>query len=459
MELKKNYVCSLKKETDFREISKNFLLQYARDGQPIQVNFRDLVNHLTFQDRATHLIHSYPAKLLPHIPYFFLHNSLFAKKGFKVLDPFSGSGTVLLEAKLSGMHPFGSDANPLARLISKVKTDNFDIKLLNEIKRTLFDTLEIGVEFSDNFPNVINLDYWFTSNVKIQLNSILIAIKTIKNKKYRDFFLLCFSNCIKKLSLADPRVSVPVRIKPNHYPFGHPLRLKNEKKLDQLKTINARKKFFEIVEINIKRYENSRRLNSCRKVGKIISEDARKLQLNDESIDLIITSPPYAGAQKYIRASSLNLGWTELVGTKGLKFLDSQNIGRENYVKSEYINLANSGIEDADFILKKIHEINPLRAHIASNYLLEMKVALSESIRVLKKDKYMILVAANNQVCGFEFRTQDYLKQICESFGMKVVCRLIDDIKSYGLMTKRNKTASIITCEWVLILQKRNDRN
>ena len=170
---------------------------------------------------------------------------------------------------------------------------------------------------------------------------------------------------------------------------------------------------------------------------------------------MIITSPPYAGAQKYIRSCSLNLGWTELSGKDNLRTLDKENIGRENYSKSEYIALKTTGIHEADELLQEIFQINPLRAHIAANYLLEMKQAIIEASRVLKKNKYFILVAANNKVCNKEFPTQEYLRLIAKDCGLITVCRLIDDIKSYGLMTKRNKTASVITCEWVLILKKK----
>ncbi|GFD93124.1 DNA methyltransferase C1 [Alteromonas sp. KUL156] len=436
-----------------KETTINLINEYSKNEYPIEVNFRELVNK-NFQDRATHIIHPYPAKLLSNIPYFFLNNDFFTSKGDNVLDPFSGSGTVMLESSLAGMNSFGSDANPLARLISKVKTSSYDLKTLNKLKKSLIEEVNKheGVEI---FPDVVNIDYWFFPNVKRQLNSILIAINGISSKKYKDFFLLCFSNCIKKVSLADSRVSVPVKIKAERYPVGNPFRKKSEKKLDSLKTINVYNKFFEIVDSNIKRFENKKNISSYKCSSKIISDDARKLKLKDASIDLIISSPPYAGAQKYIRASSLNLGWTNLSKASELKTLDKKNIGRENYTKSEYITLKQTGILDADLLLKRIYEINPQRAHIAANYLIEMESAIKESIRVLKPKKYLILVAANNKVCNLEFKTQDYLRQIAEKHGMKTECRLIDDIKSYGLMTKRNKTASIITCEWVLIMKKK----
>lgn len=46
--------------------------KYAETGKPIQTNFRQLVPELNMSERYTHLIHSYPAKLLSNIPYFFL---------------------------------------------------------------------------------------------------------------------------------------------------------------------------------------------------------------------------------------------------------------------------------------------------------------------------------------------------------------------------------------------------
>lgn len=444
------------KANDFDLIFKEFLDVYSKDGQPIQVNFKEMVGNVKFQDRATHSIHIYPAKLLPNIPYFFVNNDFFVKENEFVLDPFSGSGTVLLEANLAGKNSFGCDSNPLARLISKVKTSTYDTTVLKDIIQSLKTEIQnITVDDNDKFPDVVNIDYWFLPNIKLQLHGILKSLKTISDENYRDFFLLCFSNCVKKVSLADSRISVPVRAKLNRESNNlHPFFDESKLKLKNLEDLDVFEKFTDIVYDNIKRFENKQKITSKSQRTKIISEDARNLNLLDESVDLIISSPPYAGAQKYIRACSLNLGWTELSNADNLRVLDKKNIGRENYPKSDYITLKTTGIDDADALLQEIYAINPLRAHIAANYLLEMKQAIIEASRVLKKNKYFILIAANNQVCNREFKTQEYLRQIAEDAGLKTICRLVDDIKSYGLMTKRNKTASVITCEWVLILKK-----
>ena len=243
---------------DFKDKYLEFQKLYLKNRNPIPVNFREIVNQ-KFHERATHLIHTYPAKLIPNIPYFFLNNSFFINKKEKVLDPFSGSGTVLLEAQLARLQPYGADANPLARLISKVKTNSYNHQKISH----LLDELEKSYGkkgLCENYPNVVNIDYWFLPNIKSQLNGILKSIEEIEDEKYQDFFLLNFSNLIKKVSLADTRVSVPVRLNPEKYPVGHHIRLKQQNTLNTLETINVFKKFKDIVNQNLKRFENKKTL-------------------------------------------------------------------------------------------------------------------------------------------------------------------------------------------------------
>ncbi len=67
----------------------------------------------------THSLHPYPAKFPPQLPNVIL--SKFGKKGQTVLDPFCGSGTTLVEARLLGFNAIGVDVNGLSSLLSKVK--------------------------------------------------------------------------------------------------------------------------------------------------------------------------------------------------------------------------------------------------------------------------------------------------------------------------------------------------
>ena len=83
-----------------------------------------------------------------------------------------------------------------------------------------------------------------------------------------------------------------------------------------------------------------------------------------------------------------------------------------------------------------------------------MRESIEEIWGTMKDGGYLVLVAANNQICGREFKTQHYLRLIAEETGFRTVLRMIDNIRSRGLMTKRNKTAGIISREWILVFKK-----
>ena len=109
------------------EACERLISDYAQLGEPITTRFRDLVPDAALPDRATHLVHPYPAKLLPHIPIFLLSCERFSRPGDLVVDPFCGSGTVLVEAVLAGRTALGADANPFARQLAEAKIASYAI--------------------------------------------------------------------------------------------------------------------------------------------------------------------------------------------------------------------------------------------------------------------------------------------------------------------------------------------
>lgn len=434
--------------------------QYKIDQKVIQVNFRNMVNWIPYGDRSSHKIHIYPAKLLPHIPAFFLANNILSKKNDLVLDSFGGSGTVMLEAALAGRNAISSDSNPLARLISKVKVTVLNERKLKKSYKTLLSRIEENKKNDFVFPDVVNINYWFHERVSKQLNCIKVSVEAIQDKDIREFFQVSFSNIIKRVSLSDPWVSVPVRLKKEKYKKGSRHYKHASKLLEDLETIDVYDLFNKQVEINIDRIST---LNNIPEIGNLsfkIFDDARKLdngltKIEEESVQLIISSPPYAGAQKYIRSSSLSLGWLGFCKSNHLRNFQKLNIGRENYKKAEYVLPISTGIKDADSFLLEIFEENPLRAHITTNYLIEMRDAFKEIVRVMKPNGYFVLVSSANQICGKDFATHKYLSEIAVELGLTVILRLVDDIHSRGLMTKRNKTAGMINSEWVYIFKKK----
>lgn len=429
---------------------KELLARYKKRPRAIPVDFRKETSRRI--DRARHYLHSYPAKLLAEIPNFFLSNTLFSRPGELVLDPFCGTGTVLLEAARHGRECIGVDSNPLARLIAKVK-----------LKRVREANVSSGIEMicrlaptltPISFRDVINIDYWYHPHVKKQLQQIVTVIDRMPASAEKDYLRVCFSQCARDVSKADPRLSVPVVLRHNQYPQHHPLAERTKQRIARLRRINVLQHFCDIVQDNLPCVTapvDGKRRTSLRLLSNATQMSTR---LRSGSVQLAITSPPYLGAQKYIRASSLSLGWLGLCRADQLKVLEGKSIGREHFPKHACSILPTVGFAAADRRIADTARKNPVRAKIANEYLTEMRAVIQELSTVISLKGYLVLIVGNNHVCGKPFPTEHYLRRIAESEGFVTRLRLVDTIRSRGLMTKRNKTANVISREWVLVLQR-----
>ena len=88
-------------------------------------------------------MHPYLGKFIPQLVEVFLRK--YFKKGDTILDPFSGSGTTLVEANILGMNAIGIELSPFNILIQKVKTRKYDIP---EVEREIKDALRRLKAFS-----------------------------------------------------------------------------------------------------------------------------------------------------------------------------------------------------------------------------------------------------------------------------------------------------------------------
>lgn len=443
----------------FDDFILELLEEYKINKEPITVNFRDLVPQITNMDRHTHFIHSYPAKLLQQIPYFFLNNTIFSKENDVVVDPFCGTGTVLLESSIANRNAVGVDVNPLAALIAKTKTTKADISnIKNELEKIKQEYKVYKKSRKKyNIPKISNITSWYSPKNIRKLSKIKDIVSNINEQEIKEFFQVVFSLCCKKFSYSDPRISVPVRINAEKFPEGHLLReaaIKNLKFIDKNEVFEF---FIEQADKNLKRLANYQKvtmLNSSK--IKVYNMDIKTIDsriIKNETVQLILTSPPYVSAQKYIRASSLSLQWLE-ISDDTIPELDKQSVGRENFPKSKYLSFCTTGFKKIDVILKKIYEKNRLRAFITYTYLTEMEKSFKKFYNILKKDGYFVMVIGNNTIAGYEFMTHMHLIEIAKDIGFSIQLILIDDIKSRGLMTKRNKTASIISREYIVVFKK-----
>lgn len=433
----------------FHELKRAFALT----GDSVPVDFRRLVNWLKIGDQLTHHIHPYPAKLLPHIAHFFLSCSA-NTPNLHVLDPFCGSGTVALEASILGGIPLVADANPFAVLLTNVKTTAYDVDALREGTARIVERaarLRTAPTVS-----VVNSEKWYAPQVKLRLEILLRAIREYDDPSVRDFFLVCFSATARKVSRIDPAISVPVRLKPKDaFSQRH-----NEMILEKLFFVENAKpvdEFFRICHVNIERVEAANKANRSRATSIVVGDDARAIKsdlLPGHGVPLIITSPPYGTAQKYVRASSLSLNWLGLAEPKQLSMLEGKSIGREH--SPAYRNETVDGELPKEFqkLIELVHQRNPLRALITRQYLLELRIALTRMYAAAAYGGRIILVIGNNEVCGNTLFTNRYIANVMQELGCEYELELVDQIKSRGLLTKRNSTASIIAKEFVLVFRK-----
>jgi len=423
-------------------------------------------------------LHKYPAKILPYIPIFFLSSDTYAGQDELVLDNFAGTGTVLLE---SIIHPYlkrtaiGVEINPLARLIAKVKTTPIDICDLREETKKLISRIE---QFSGHaeIPEFANRDLWFSQRIQAELAKIHMCIEDIEDPDFKDFFLVCFSHIIREVSLADPMIAPPVILKPEHFS-------KNPERQKEVAALLRKKKwarpltyFVKAVERNMKRIETLNTVDELRdkKVkAEVIWDDARELKrgrlpakgkidkstaepVENKSIGLVITSPPYINAQKYIRTTKFELFWLGLLSEKELPALDRTFVGTERISSNEYEELSLTGVQSANRVIERIHERSKERASIVSRYFIDMRQVIKETHRVLKKGGRFVLVVGDNTICGHRVENHQILADIAtHDSGFEVETVLVDKIRSRGMITKRHETGGMVLDDWVIVLQKR----
>ena len=130
----------------------------------------------------THCYHSYPAMMIPQIARRIIKEYL-PKKSSLIFDPYLGSGTSLVEARLNHLNSIGTDLNPLARLISESKSNIFNveniIKDFNKIKQNI---LNYNKSLILDKPIFKNIDFWFREDIINEISFLKNIIETYINK-------------------------------------------------------------------------------------------------------------------------------------------------------------------------------------------------------------------------------------------------------------------------------------
>ena len=284
---------------------KKDMLGGRRYQREINVSFRDHGGAVGRRDFATHLIHSYPAKMFHRIPSVFL-DTIELPTHANILDPFCGSGTVLLEANLRGHNVVGIDINPLARLISRVKVTALDpTQLTSQLEPLIARAKRLRSRPSPQ----LTLDFWLSSSARIGLHRLALAIEEIADNDCRSFFLVTLTSIVRRLSKADPTIPPLVRLRRDRANIAGTRYRNALHKSETVTTATVYSAFAYAATANIRRMSELSFLRSdvCSAQSSVLDADAAHTGLASKTIDAIITSPPYCGAQKYVRTMKLEL--------------------------------------------------------------------------------------------------------------------------------------------------------
>ena len=412
---------------------------------PNQGKILIISNH---QSYLTHGIHKFPAKFFPELPRYLIRK--YSKIRDLVLDPMCGSGTVVLEAMLNNRIGMGIDIDPIARLITKVKTtpiDSESLRLASRDLTTRIQELDTNSEYKPLIPDFHYRDSWFRSFVLRELAIINDSIDTLlaqhqndsDKRDLGDFFRVVLSSIIRDVSNADPHCTRTV------------LRKKVVKKLAPGDTYTKfTKRLFQQCDA-ISELSNISRTLDVIEVRLPIG-NAIETGLESDSIDLAVTSPPYINAVDYPRTHQLEMYWLGLLDEGPLSHMKRKYIGTETVYKDEYGALKNSGYETLDPILEKIYKSDPRRSFIVYKFFEDMEHQLAEMFRVLGPGSRYCVAIGNNLIRGVEVRSDEILSEIATSkVGFELERTFFSKLIRHFIRIPRPER---MVGEWVLVLQK-----
>jgi len=320
----------------------------------------------------------------------------------KIIDPFVGSGTVLLESEFEGVESYGVEAHPYIYRIAQSKLNwNFPVETFKKETHSLLQTAKKISVTKNDFPKLIESCYPLETIQKLE--SLKLAwMESPQDEIIKNFNWFIITSIL--------RVSSPVGtaqwqyIQPNKSkakvqdPFNAFEMKVNEMSIDMMRMQNRHKKTVPSI---------------------ILNEEARSIKsIPDNWGDLVITSPPYANNYDYADATRLEMTfWGEINGWN-----DLQNHVRKNLVRACTQHVSNLGLE-IDVILQ-----NP-RLNSIQEELLEIfeKLKIERLKHGGKKNYHWMIAAYFNDLADVFYS----LRRITKDDSL--LCFVIGDSAPYGI--------------------------
>ena len=418
-------------------------------------------------ERLTHYIFRYPAKFHPPVARMLLER--YTRPGQTVLDPFVGSGTLLVEALASGRHSIGLDVDPVAVAISSAKVRRYQPGSLRasaatvlrlsmsrrradaDYERMMFEDLTDrqfqrecrGV--AKYIPSMPNIDHWFRRYVIIDLARIRRAI-TIASipETHRGFLNVIFASIIRNSSNADPVPVSGLEVTAHMRRRDAEGRLVNPFALFERATIKALGACEELYVAS----------DPCTLAQVVQGNAIRTHRHVRRNVDAVITSPPYHGAVDYYRRHKLEMFWLGSTSSQqDRQKLLYNYIGRPKVPQRDPLlamaTLATSLARDIDAEMRRMSAV---RADAFRHYIAAMTYALSSLSRLLPSGAPAVFVVGHSTWNGTEIPTSTLFEELAGS-AFTLDERLSYPVKNRYMSYSRHNGADIAT-EHVLVLRR-----
>lgn len=406
---------------------------------------------------SVHGLHEYKGKFNPQVANAIL-NIFGIHRGHRVLDPFCGSGTTLVECAHRGAVGIGTDINPLAVHIANAKLRALatPVSVLTGILKSLKSRLHQTKNWTIALPDDIRIEYlssWFDSDI---LQTLEIVRKKIEDSAgdLAPVFMTIASNCLREYSLQDP----------------HDLRIRRRKSpLPETPFIEV---FLSACEQFLSRLEATQSvLGEETQTGEALLCDITILDKKRISapFDAALTSPPYAMALPYIDTQRLSLVWLGLLPPNRILGLESELIGsrelrgasRREIVANMLENAAGIPESEAQFCITLQNALGngdgfrrKAVPTVLYRYFAAMHASFAAVRGVLKPGApYALIIGHNHTILGgtrFDINTPAHLSSIAEGVGWHVEETIeLQTYHRYGLHMN-----NAVGAETMLILRK-----
>ena len=368
----------------------------------------DLDFHGAVVAHATHRWHPFPAKFPPQLPAYFIEH--LTVPGDVVLDPMFGSGTTILEAVRLRRRGIGCDIDPLARLVAQAKLASFDglamlrwgTAALNGARHR-FSTQcgRLDAVLAERFDPKTRafVDYWFPPTQQRQLVALLEAIESDTPREAWTVLHMVFSSTIIAKSGGVSLARDLAHTRP-HRVAGKTPKSAFDEFAKRLKLVLA----------------SSERRAELGDRARILSVSAENTGLAAESVDLVVTSPPYANnAIDYMRAHKFSLVW---LGWKieDLTDIRARCLGHDAKTPRVWSDLP----EQCERTIGRLAEVDERKAAALRRYFGEMSAVLAETFRVLKSGKAAVVVVGSSNLRGIDVETHKGLAALGVATGFQL---------------------------------------